>query len=144
MLRFTLQCPRACATLAALMSTSVFAQSPFPEPSLADTEAVARKTPIVISLPPASETTWTGYTTSFFGKQAATLVISVTDGKVTGTVSGPKESFPVTGSQSGPNMVLTCMTHDGLQTMTLRGDANTLQGQWKAGAFSGNMVLTKQ
>lgn len=89
--------------------------------------------------------TWSGYTTSIFGKQDATLAITVIDGRVSGTVSGPKESFAVTGTQSGSTLTLTCTTHDGLQTMTMQVDSsNKMQGTWRAGMFSGSMYLTKQ
>lgn len=126
----------------AIRSCKVCRDANFPNSAIAPS-AGDSATPTIIARPTASGT-WYGYTTSIFGKQDATLTISVSDGRVSGTIQGPKESFQISGTQSGSTLNLTCNTHDGLQTITLHAEASTMQGSWRAGIFGGSMSLTRQ
>ena len=90
--------------------------------------------------------TWSGYTTSLFGKQDATLDISVNNGVVSGNFIHPKMGAIALydGRISGDSVSVKCNTNDGPMQWTLRVTGATMQGTWKAGTWSGNVQLTRR
>jgi len=89
--------------------------------------------------------TWVGYTTSFFGKQNATLNISSNGGRIDGLYVHPKMgNLPISGTSIGSTINLTCATNDGPMTWSLQVNGSQITGTWRAGMFSGNVQLNRQ
>lgn len=90
--------------------------------------------------------TWSGYTTSLFGRQDATLSLSIVDGKVSGTYKHPKvgDIALYDGTYSDGSLNVKCNTNDGPMQWVLQLTGETLQGSWRAGIWSGNVQLTRR
>jgi hypothetical protein len=80
--------------------------------------------------------TWSGYTTSLFGKQEATLNLSIADGKVSGSYMHPKlgDFALYDGTYSDGALNVKCNTNDGPMQWVLQLTGETLQGTWRAGS----------
>jgi len=98
-----------------------------------------------MNAPPSATGSWTGYTTSFFGRQDASLQIAVHGTSISGTYLHPKMgSIPLTGSIVGTTMTLNCATADGPMTWTLQVNGDNLTGAWRSGMFSGSVQMNRR
>lgn len=90
--------------------------------------------------------TWSGYTTSLFGRQDAMLNLSVSEGKVAGTYIHPKLGALALydGTYSNGALQAKCDTQDGPMQWSLQVSGDALQGTWKAGMWSGSAQLTRR
>ena len=90
--------------------------------------------------------TWSGYTTSLFGKQSATLELSIVDGRVSGTYQHPKlGAIPLyDGAYSDGSIRVKCDTNDGPMQWVLRVSGESMQGTWNAGMWSGSVQLSRR
>ena len=99
-----------------------------------------------VARPSVGSVTWSGYTTSLFGRQDATLELSIVDGKVSGTYRHPKlGALPLyDGTHSDGSIRVKCDTKDGTMQWVLQVSGETLQGTWSAGMWSGSVQLSQR
>lgn len=90
--------------------------------------------------------TWSGYTTSLFGKQDATFNLRVAEDKVSGTWEHPKLGVLslYDGTFVDGVVQFKCDTLDGASQWTLQLKGEALQGTWKAGIWGGSVQLDRK
>ncbi|MCM5679570.1 hypothetical protein M8A51_08495 [Schlegelella sp. S2-27] len=89
---------------------------------------------------------WSGYTTSLFGRQDGGFQISVADGKIGGTYQHPKMGTLNLYDAAYADGVLRvkCDSKDGPVQFVLTVNADAMRGTWSAGIFSGQVEMTRR
>lgn len=90
--------------------------------------------------------TWSGYTTSMFGRQEAGVFLAIAGTAVSGHFIHPKLGNLVLYDASFVNGILAakCNTGDGPMQISLQLVNDTLQGTWSSGMWNGSVQLSKR
>lgn len=99
-----------------------------------------------VALSPPISGTWTGFTTSMFGKQDAGLILVAAGTTISGHFVHPKLGNLVLYDVAFTNGTLSgkCNTNDGPMQISLQLLNDTLQGTWSSGMWNGSVQLSKR